>query len=117
MSSTTADTLAVPIIPIGVAGIGCDGAVILQGCKVQEDGHLVVTLEVLYTLIIKGQEQLRHFPEKHISHSIRTPPHLTPAPECHALHGIHCTASMHSTPLNPMRTAGRDSLWPAQGRE
>jgi hypothetical protein len=64
LSSATADTLAIPIIPIGVAGIGRDGAVILQGCKVQVDGHLVVTLEVLYTLIIKEPRAVAAFTRK-----------------------------------------------------
>lgn len=54
LSNATANTLAIPVIPIGVAGVGADGTVILQGCNVQEHGHLVVTLEVLHALIIKG---------------------------------------------------------------
>lgn len=99
MPSTTADTLAVPIIPIGVTGIGRDGAVILQGCKVQEDGHLVVTLEVLYTLIIKGPRAVAAFTRK----------------ARFTFYTITTRASEFSTPLNPRRTADRDSLWPVQG--
>lgn len=49
----TADTLAVPIIPVGVAGICSDGAVLSQGREVQVHGLLVVTLKVLHSWVVK----------------------------------------------------------------
>lgn len=86
LSNATADTLAVPIVPIGVAGVGTDGTVVLQGCDVQEHGHLVVTLEVFHALMTKGPRAVACSGyQKHIFHFMRTPTHLTPAPECQAL--------------------------------
>lgn len=50
----TADTLAIPVIPVGVAGICGDRAVLSQGREVQEHRLLVVTLKVLHSWVVKG---------------------------------------------------------------
>lgn len=75
MPNATVDTLAISVIPIGVAGVGADGTVILQGCDVQEHGHLVVTLEVVHALMIKEPRAAAcSVYWRHISHFTQTPP-------------------------------------------
>lgn len=80
MPNATVDTLAVPVIPIGVTGVGADGTVILQGCDVQEHGHLVVTLEVLHALMTKEPRAAAcSVYQTRISHFTQAPP-TTPDP-------------------------------------
>lgn len=49
-----ADTLAIPIIPVGVAGVRGDSTVVSQGREVQVHGPLVVTLKILQSWVVKG---------------------------------------------------------------
>ena len=54
LQGTTADTLAVPIVPVGVAGIRGDRTVLSQRGEVQVHRPLVVTLKILKSWVVKG---------------------------------------------------------------